>query len=62
MPWMSLSISLLLFVSLFLAFVRRCFAMTVDMLRLVVCCNHIYGVAVWWGFHMTRSIILSIWR
>ena len=30
MPWMSLSISLLFFVSLFLAFVR-CFAMAIDM-------------------------------
>ena len=44
-PWMSLSISMLLFVSLFLAFVR-CFAMAIDTLRLVVCWNYIDGVAV----------------
>ena len=43
---MSLSISLSLFVNLFLAFVR-CFAMAIDMLRLVVCWNHVDGVAVW---------------
>ena len=50
MPWMSLSISLSLFVSLFLAFVR-CFAMATDttMMRLVVVCwNHIDGVAIRW--------------
>ena len=48
MPWMSSSISLLLFVSLFLAFVRR-FAITIDtMFRLVVCWNHVDDVAVWW--------------
>ena len=46
-PWMSLLISLLLFVSLVLAFVR-CFAIGIDMLRLVVCWNHIDGVAVLW--------------
>ena len=39
---------LLLFVSLFLAFVR-CPAMAIDMSRVVVCWNHIDGgVAVWW--------------
>ena len=44
MPRMSLSISLLLFVSLFLAFVR-CFARAVDMFRLIVVCwNHVDGV------------------
>ena len=26
----------------------RCFAMVIDLLRLVVCWNHIDGVAVWW--------------
>ena len=26
----------------------RCFAMAIDMLRLVVCWNLIDGVAVWW--------------
>ena len=43
---MSLSISLLLFVSMFPAFVR-CLAMAIDMLRLVVCWSHIDGVVVW---------------
>ena len=47
MPWMSLSVSLVWFVSLFLAFVK-CFAMAIDMFRLVVCWNHVDGVAVWW--------------
>ena len=45
-----LSISLLLFVSLFLAIVLRCFAMAIDMLRLVICWNRIDGVGVWWEF------------
>ena len=47
--WFSLYISLSLFVSLVLAFVRY-FAMAIDdMLRLVVCWNHILdGVTVWW--------------
>ena len=45
-PWMPLSISLSLFVSLFLAF-ARCFAMAIEMLRLgLVCWNYIDGVAV----------------
>ena len=59
MPWMSLLISLLLFVSLFLAFVR-CFAMAIDMLRLVVCWNHIDGVAVWWVSPYEESLDNSL--
>ena len=49
MLWMSLSISLLLFVNLFLAFVR-CFSMAIGVFRLVDCWNqHIAGVVVvWW--------------
>ena len=35
------------FVKGFLAFVR-CFAMAIDMFRLVVCWNHVDGVALWW--------------
>ena len=46
-PWMSLSVSSFSFVSLFLAFVR-CFDMAIDM-RLVVCWNHLDGVAVQYG-------------
>ena len=46
-PQVSLSVSLSLFVSLLLAFVR-CFAAAIDALRLVVCWNHVGGVAVWW--------------
>ena len=43
-----MSLSLSLFVSsLFLAFVR-CFSMAINMLRLIICCNDIDGVAVWW--------------
>ena len=42
-PWISLFVSLSLFVSRFLAFVR-CFAMASEMLRLVVCWNHVDGV------------------
>ena len=62
-PWMTLSISLSLFVSLFLAFVR-CFAMAIDMWRLVVCWNHIDGVVVWWvspymSLHSSPHMVLT---
>ena len=51
---MSLSISLLLFVSLFLLLFVRCFAMAINMfLRLlVVYWNHVDGVAVWGGVYI----------
>ena len=48
MPWMSLSVSLLLFVSLFLLAFVRCFAVVIDVLSLMVCWNHVDGVAARW--------------
>ena len=64
--WCAMDVIFYFFVvgCLFLAFVR-CFAMAVDMfLRLVVCWNHIDGVAVCGGcLHMSRlTIPLSIWH
>ena len=60
MPWMSFSICLLLFVSSLLLALGKCFAVVIDMLRLVVVGSVL--TVFWYGvcLHMCQSIVLSI--